>query len=94
MVLIHIIMSLSSSQAFTVKREAMARDPNHPGGVDRHCSFALQDIQTATETRPTSPSATTEKLIRLVRVKGKDAMRVPQDLEELKTYSQRCSTVR
>jgi hypothetical protein len=72
----------------------MARDPNHPGRVDRHYSFALQDIQTATETRQTSTSATTGKLMRLVRVKGTDAMRVPQDLEELKTYSERCSTVR
>jgi hypothetical protein len=47
-------------------------------------SSTLQEIKTATETRLKSPSATTGKLLRLVRARGKVAMRTSGDLEELK----------
>jgi hypothetical protein len=52
-------------------------------------SSTLQEIKTATETRLKSPSATTGKLLRLVRATGKVAMRTSGDLEDLKKLGEK-----
>jgi hypothetical protein len=52
-------------------------------------SSTLKEIKTATDTRLKTPPATTGKLLKLVRAKGKDAIRMSVDLEEIRNLGKK-----